>query len=280
MPLTPVFMEKATGDQLAPQLEQQHGGVTQDAQLSGYVESVGRTLALRMSRKDIPVGFRVLESRDIVNAFALGNGNVYITRGLLDLLDDEAELAEILGHELGHVDRRHIAASIDQALGTGLLLAAAEAVYLSRKGGTLTDRQQELVDAASALVPQLILNGFSRSHEFEADATGLALMSGAGYDPSAAIRVFQRFQKLEGPKKEGIEIFFRSHPWAADRVAEIRRLIEKKSLPSGRTERERYQEFVKGIRPADADSDSGIPVPLIAGAAAVLAVGVAAIALS
>lgn len=280
-PFTPLFVEVQTGDQLAPVVEKEFGGPG-DPRLTEYIEFVGRQMVPFSKRSNFQHSFKVLGSKDVINAFALGNGNIYITRGLLDLLEDEAELAEILGHEMGHVANRHIGHSIDQAVGLSLLLGVAEAFYSERKGGTLTDRQQELVNTANAVIPGLILNGYSRSHEYEADEDGLKFMARAGYDPMGAVRVFERFQKLE-PKVSALDAFFQSHPSASKRIDALASEINTK-FPGfqGDTHRDRYQEIVFGgysLGNVYSPRILGMSVPVaVAAAAVVTAAGIVAAA--
>ncbi|MGH9389658.1 MAG: M48 family metalloprotease [Vicinamibacteria bacterium] len=281
---TPVFVEKATGDQLAPQLEKDHGGVDPDPRLAEYVGFVGKRLVPFSPRaREIPHTFKVLKSEKIVNAFALGNGNVYVTRAILALMDDESELAEILGHEVGHVAHRHIGKRIDQAVGLSVLLATAQAVYAARKGGELSARDQGLVDAANEVVPAVVLNGFGREQELESDASGLGYMVKAGYDPLGSVRVFQRFQKLE-PEVSGLAVFFRSHPTAKTRVGLLEESVRKK-YPGveGERFRDRYQAIVKGGRSLSDVGEGRVlgmkPVVAVAAGSA-LALGVVLLVLS
>lgn len=272
MPITPVFVEKMTGDQSAPALEEQGGGVSTDPRLTEYVNWVGGRMlpfSLRGSEKHT---YKVLNSKDVVNAFALGNGNVYITKGLLNLLDDEAELAEILGHENGHYGHRHIAAQMDRGIGLALLLALGEGFYADSKGGAVSDTQQEAMDQANLLIPALVLNGFGRAQELEADGHGLETMVKAGYDPMGSVRVFQKFQALE-PKVQGLDVFLASHPTAKDRVSDLKTAISRKYAGfAGESFPERFQAIVRGNASLSDTLQGqvlGIPTPLaIAGGAA------------
>jgi predicted Zn-dependent protease len=241
-----VFLEKSTGDQSAPQLEAEHGGVTKDVRLTQYVDFVGRRLLPFSPRRTFPHKFTVLESPKIINAFALGNGNVYVTRGLLNLLDDEAELAEVVGHEIGHVANRHIASQIDRVIGVTGLLALAEGVYAVQKGGSVSTGTQGLIDTANAIIPALVINGFGREQELESDEDGLSYMVAAGYDPMGSVRTFQKFQKLEG-QVPALEVFFQSHPLARTRISDLQRQITSK-YPGIRGEAyaTRFQNIVKG----------------------------------
>lgn len=276
--LTPVFVEIQTGNQLAPELEKAHGGLLDDPRLTEYVDFVGRKNLLPHSpRADFPHTFKVLRSEKIINAFALGNGNVYVTRGTLNLLDDEAELAEVVGHEVGHVAHRHIGKRIDQILGTTLLLSVAEAFLKSRKGERLSKRDQEYVDAANKVIPSVVLNGFGREQELESDTSGLEYMVKAGYDPLGSVRVFQKFQALE-PEVKGLEIYFQSHPTAKRRIADLRKEIEGK-YPGivGDAHKDRYQAIVKGgqsLAEFSGEVHAGVPTPVYIAGGVVL-VGVA-----
>lgn len=275
MPLTPVFVEKATGDQAAPELEKEHGGVSTDGRLTEYVSWVGSRMLPYSLRGAEPHKFVVLNSDQIINAFTLGNGNIYITKGLLNLLDDEAELAEVLGHENGHYGHRHIAAQMDRGIGLGLLLALGEGFYAESKGGKVSDRQQAVMDQANVLVPALVLNGFGRAQELEADEHGLDTMVKAGYDPMGSARVFKKFQALE-PKVEGLEVFLQSHPTAKDRVTDLQARIARK-YPNVQGERyqERFQSIVNGRASLSDMTTSkvfGIPTPLAVAGGAALAI--------
>jgi|SRR6185369_5854006 len=268
MPLTPVFVEKATGDQSAPALEEQHGGVLNDPRLTEYVDYVGRSMLPFSLRGNEPHQYKVLASPKIINAFTLGNGSIYITKGLLNMLDNEAELAEVLGHENGHFGHRHIAAQIDRGVGLGLLLAMAEGFYADSRGAKLTEGQGALLDKANEVIPSLVLNGFGREQELEADEHGLFTMVKAGYDPMSSVHVFEKFQKLE-PETKGLEAFFQSHPTAATRIQDLQADINRK-FPgvSGVTNQERYQAIVKGtasmsqIGPTGESRIMGVPTPL------------------
>lgn len=263
MPLTPVFVEKATGNAAAPMVEEQHGGVITDPRLSEYVTWVGSRMLPYSKRGEEPHVFKVLSSPDIVNAFALGNGNVYVTKGLLNLLDDEAELAEVLGHENGHFGLRHIAAQMDRGLGVGLLLALGEGFYADSKGGKVSENQQAVMDLANEMVPKLVLTGFGREQELEADQHGLDAMVKAGYDPMGSARVFEKFQKLES-EVHGLDAFFQSHPTAKSRISDLQAAIQKR-YPGvqGDAFRDRYQAIVKGGVPLSETQSTilGIPTP-------------------
>ncbi len=255
-PLTPVYMEKASGDQMAPELEKQYGGVSDNVELAKYMAYVGGTRMLPFTlRNDYPRSFRVLNDEKIINAFAIGNGNVYITKGCLKLIDNEAQLAEILGHENGHIGLRHIGWQMDRGIGTSAILGTATAVYLLIKGGRVTDSDQDRLAKMNQTVASLILNGFGREQELEADHQGLQTMSKAGYDPYQSVEVFKKFQKLEG-KVTGLNAFMQSHPTAATRIDDLNTEIQTElpgTMPgAGEIGTERFQSIVNGGMSFDA----------------------------
>lgn len=280
MPLTPAYVERNSGDQIAPEVEKAHGGVSDNARLTEYVSWVGGRLLPNSKRGDEPHTFKVLNSDTVVNAFCLGNGNVYVTKGLLGLLDDEAELAAVLGHENGHFGNRHIASMIDASLGSNLVLGLAEAFYAAGRGGKLPAGSQALMDAAKNLSASVVVNGFSRQHEFEADEHGVRSAALSGYDPYGEVRVFEKIQKLS-PEAKGIAVYLQSHPNASRRIEEVRADIVNLVKPGfeGEAFADRYRRIVRGgenLSSTDKGEFLGIPYPLAVAGGAVLALGVVA----
>ena len=257
--LTPVFVEKKTGDDLAPQIEQIYGGVTPNKELATYITTVGEALRHYSPRKAYDHKFQVLNDATVVNAFALGNGNIYVTMGLLNILGDEAELAAVMGHEIGHVAHRHIAHAIDMNVGSNLLVDLASDVF----GGGNSERTEKLKKVGRGMM----VNGFGRSRELEADEIGLRYAVSAGYDPKGSIRFFKRLRKLEGDKSSGksdglipdLGQFLRSHPTADKRIGELEAdILTKYPNASNRTNKEMYQRIVNG---AQEDGSTGGKTP-------------------
>lgn len=164
--------EKKIGAEQAPKVAEEFGGEYKDPELEKYVDSVGQFLATA-SNEPGQYKFTILDS-PIVNAFALPGGYVFVTRGLLTLADDEAELAGVLAHEIGHVTAHHAAERYSQSifaqLGLGILGAVTGSDLVSQLGGAAA---------------QLALRSYSREHEFEADTLGVTTMSRAGFNPHA-----------------------------------------------------------------------------------------------
>jgi predicted Zn-dependent protease len=160
-----------------PKIIQQFGGIYNDPKITAYVDRVGQNLAQVSELPELDFTFTVLDD-DIVNAFALPGGFVYISRGLLGLANTEAELAGVVGHEIGHVTGRHSAQRHSQSVLAGIGTAGVSilsSVFL----GT------SVVGDAIGQGAGVYLQGFSREHEFEADTLGVRYLSRTGYETAA-----------------------------------------------------------------------------------------------
>ena len=192
-------------------------GVYQDAALTAYVDRVGQALAKNVVRKDIHYTFTILEDDDN-NAFALPGGYVYITRGALNFANSEAELAAILGHEIGHVDAFHFHADGERDTMSGVL-----SVLLQHA----SNNPDDLAMARSLADKATKSTGYSKPQEFEADALGIHYMTLAGYDPEGMVQAFRtehaKTQLDDGMKGNPIahDIFALddSHPATPEREA-------------------------------------------------------------
>jgi len=206
--------EVRIGREQHPQIVKAFGGEYGTPELKKYVASIGNLLAQTVERKDLQYRFTVLNS-DIVNAFAIPGGYIYITRGLLALAGNEAELAAVLGHELGHVTAQHHARRAGQELLAGILVTGAGVL-----GGQGAAQVGNL--AASALLPH-----YSREQEHQSDTLGVRYLSRAGYDPHAMagflakLRADTQLQaKIMGRSPDEVDqmSYTASHPAPAERV--------------------------------------------------------------
>ncbi len=213
--------EVETGRKLHPRVLAEMGGAVGDKALARYVDSIGQFLARTGERTDIKYTFTVLDS-DIVNAFAIPGGYIYINRGLLALADDEAELAAVLAHELGHITALHHARRHGQSLLANIGLLAAGALAGAAAPGSERDimRLGELVAAGA-------LQSYSRKHEYQADDLAIRYLSRAGYDPGAVARFLAKLRahsRLEaaiaGKSPDSVDRFdyLASHPAPKARV--------------------------------------------------------------
>lgn len=209
------------GLQAAPEMAQQHGGPSRKLADRQYVDEVGRRL-LNALEKDLRAKgrhnpyydafqFTLLADDQVVNAFALPGGQVFITQALYRDLETEGQLAGVLGHEMGHVLSRH---GNKQMAKQGLFQGLAGAAGVL--GGT------EESARSAQMVAAVVGMKFGREHELEADQWGVRLCGIAGYDPRAMIGVMEVLERAGG---EGPPEFFSTHPKPANRVKYIKEVI-------------------------------------------------------
>jgi beta-barrel assembly-enhancing protease len=213
--------EIALGYQSAPQMAAQMGGISRNAQAVALVQRVGEHLVRQSVAAKSPYkfSFHVLADPKTVNAFALPGGPVFITEGLLRLLKSEAELAGVLGHEIGHVLARHSSERLaKQQLTQGLLGA------LVVGSGDFTTAQ------IGQVVGSMINMSYGREDEIESDALGIRIMTEAGYDPRGMIRVMEVLAKASGGSRQ--PEFMSTHPAPENRSDRIREAIAKQ-YPGG-----------------------------------------------
>ncbi|RMG48447.1 MAG: peptidase M48 [Acidobacteria bacterium] len=213
--------EVALGRQADPEIRAEYG-VYPDPALGGFVAEVGARIASASDRPDLPYSFTILDS-PVVNAFALPGGPVYVTRGLLAHARDEAELAGVLAHEVGHVVGRHGAEQMSRARLAGLGL---EALTLARPG---LSRAAGLLGAGA----RLLLLKFGRDAEREADALGVRYLAAAGYDPFGLPRFLGVLDRLEQERGRLLPAWLSTHPDPGERAAVTRRAAARLAPPEG-----------------------------------------------
>jgi predicted Zn-dependent protease len=235
-----------------PSRQSQGGDYVVDAELTEYVRAVGQKLAKVSDRSDLPYEFVVLNN-SVPNAWALPGGKIAVNRGLLTELNNEAELAAVLGHEIVHAAARHGAKSMER----GMLLQAG----VIGLGVALGDKEGgALLVGAGAVGAQLISQKYGRDAELESDRYGTTYMARAGYDPRAAITLQETFVRLsKGDKSNWLEGLFASHPPSPERV-EANRKTAAKLGNTGQLGAEAYQAKTALLRknqPAYAKLDAG-----------------------
>jgi len=219
--------EIALGLQAEPEMIQQYGGESGDARARALVEGVGRRVVAQSDASKTPYRyeFHLLHDNQTVNAFALPGGQVFITEALLRQLKSEAQIAGVLGHEVGHVVARHGAEHIaKQELTQGLTGAAMMAAYDPNNPRSAQSA------AVIAAVGQLVNLKYGRDDELESDRLGVRFMSEAGYDPRAMIGVMEVLKSAGGGGQQ--PEFFSSHPNPDNRIGKIKEAITKE-FPNG-----------------------------------------------
>ena len=218
--------EIALGLQAAPQMAAQYGGADPDRADQDRVDKIGRELLAQSDAKQTPYRFEfhALADPKTINAFALPGGQVFVTAGLLHLLETDGQLAGVLGHEMGHVVARHGAQQMaKEHLTQGLTGAAVLATYDPNNPSTQRNA------AVAAMVAKLVTMRFGRQDELQADQLGVRLMAQAGYDPRAMIQVMKILEKASpGGQAE----FFSTHPNPEHRIDRIQAAITQ-AFPSG-----------------------------------------------
>lgn len=246
------------GEDAKPQLVEQYGGRIDDPYMQAYVTEVGMSMVpyVEGDYGELPWEFIVLDS-EVINAFALPGGKVFITKGLLQELEDEAMLAGVLGHEIGHVTAEHADKRIsNQLILSGVVIGATVAAGV----GSDDDLVQIGVPILVGVGGQGFLLKFGRNDELQADSLGMRYMSRAGYDPEAQRDVMQVLENASGGGADSAggsrppEILS-THPYPETRIKRIDRLLEENYPPEMRAslarDRIRFEQRVLSQLPED-----------------------------
>jgi len=206
------------GQEAAPELIAGYGGEVPDAALRAYVTDIGMKLAAETEADNpsLPWSFTFLNS-DVINAFALPGGQVFITRGLVERMDNEAQLAGVIGHEIAHVTARHANNRLSRQM--GITLAAAIA------GAFIDPDSEEMQLLVGGLVTGagVYALSFDRGQESESDELGMRYMAQAGYNPQAQLEVMRILaQASEGPRQPE---WLSTHPLPETRIDQIQDLL-------------------------------------------------------
>lgn len=246
--------EVAVGRSEDPKVRRQYG-VYDDAALQQYVSDIGRRLAKASHRPELEYQFLVVDSPE-VNAFALPGGYIYVTRGLMAYLGSEAELAAVLGHELGHVTARHSVQQLSAATAASVGAAVLQ-IFVPQVRGLLGENVINLLGNA-------LLSGYGRDHELEADRLGAEYLARTGYDPQATVNVVgvlknQELFDAEVAQQEGRQPrryhgVFASHPDNDTRLQQVVAEAARFKLQESRTGHEDYLRRIDRMVYADSPS--------------------------
>lgn len=217
-----------------------------DSDLQAYVNRVGRWIAAQSERPDLPWRFGVLDNSD-VNAFAAPGGYVLITRGLYEILDNEAQLAGVLGHEIGHIVQRHHITVMQKsaALSAGAKLAQR-------------DNRSAFLNNLIGTGAEIFARGLDKSAEFEADQIGIVLAARAGYSPYGLIEVLHKLA-ARGASDASLALLFETHPAPSERLTQLGEALEPRvaTLPGGKEPV--IQQVSAGVPPPPAAAAKPVP---------------------
>ncbi len=225
------------GRSYAPQIDAQMG-VLRNSSLQAYVSEIGMRMARRSERPNLPWSFQVMDD-PLINAFAVPGGYIYVTRGILAHMNTEAQLAGVLGHEIGHVTARHSAQQMSRQMLAGLAIALPVAVAPELAG---------LAQVAGAGLGVLFLK-YGRDDELQSDSLGLRYMTQDGYDPTGMVDVMRMLDsatRSEGG--QGPPEWLSTHPSPGNREALLIDEIQRLGIqPGGREERDSFLRRLDGL---------------------------------
>ena len=249
--------EAALGAQEHERVLAQFGGVYQDPELEAYVRRIGNELQQVSELPEEQFTFTVLNSA-VVNAFALPGGYVYVSRGLLALAENEAELAGVIGHEIGHVTARHSAQQYDrQQIGqvaTGVFgaIGALGGALIGGEDGARLGSQ--LFGGGAGAISGGVIASYSRDQEFQADELGVRYLARAGYEPEAMSTFLRALsandelsRKLAGSNTSLANSWFSTHPRTADRVEKAAREASVTNSNATRVDRNLLLDRIHGM---------------------------------
>lgn len=212
--------------------------ISGDAEWQSYLNEVGQKIVKVSDRQGIEYHFTVIES-DQVNAFATPGGYIYFYTGILNLMDNEAEMAAVMAHEVSHVVARHSVQHLQKALGIQLLASVA-----------LGEKSAGTLGQITGVLAGLWMNGYGRSYELQADEYGVFYMKEAGYNPGSARTMFQKLATLSGDGQQGwFEKLTSSHPDTKERISKIDAQIAAmpRSVDNLPRNQERYSAMKKRL---------------------------------
>ena len=244
------FMLMSEGQEI--QLDQSHSphqfsadyGAVQDQTLNTYLTDVGKSLASKSHRPNMPYTFRVVNAT-YVNAYAFPAGSIAVTRGILASLENEAELSALLGHEIGHVNARHTAERM-----TKTMLFQSVLVLGTIFVATKDEKAAPWVAGLGSLGAGILLARYSRDDEREADSLGMNYMVQGGYAPKGMVGLMELLQEISHRQPNVIEMMFSTHPMSEERyqTASTAAQTEYKEYLNRPLGRDRYMDHTAGIR--------------------------------
>ncbi|MFC1579976.1 M48 family metalloprotease [Thermodesulfobacteriota bacterium] len=219
-------------------------GTIQDRALNTYIDNTGRRMVAKTHRTEMPYSFRAVNAT-YMNAYAFPGGSIACTRGMLLALENEAELAGLLGHELGHVNARHTAEQTSK----GMLISATVG-GLAAYAGSQSQMLGSIAQGLAGIGAGALLAKYSRDNEREADALGMEYMVKTGYNPNGMVGLMDILRNMSMQKPAALELMFATHPMSEERYRTVLQSARTKyrtaeKFPVLRT---RYMDHTAGLR--------------------------------
>jgi len=219
-------------------------GTVRDPQLAAYMERIGKSVAAKTHRPHMPYDFKVVNAT-YINAYAFPGGSIAATRGILLTMKNEAELAALLGHELGHVNARHTAEQMSKGQITQTVVGGLAAI-----AGTQGKLYGDIAAQIGSIGAGALLASYSRENEHEADRLGLEYMAKAGYGSKGFVGLMDMLNNLNKHKTSTLELLFATHPMSSERYRiAVERVQESYQYAADKPlHRERYMDHLAGLR--------------------------------
>jgi len=228
--------EVQMGDSLSLEVESKYPMLKNET-VGAYVNEVGQRIVSVCDRRDIPYYFKVVADKKQVNAFALPGGHIYVYEGLLLEASNEAQLAAVLAHEVGHVVARHATKQLTKQYGYSLLVS----LILGNQPGRWSGLAADLFGTAGLLK-------FSRNDEYEADKLAVVYTNAAGYAPGAVADFLGKLEAMEGREPGRLETLLMTHPPTSERIGKVKAEIATLVSLSKGSFPERYLSKTSSIR--------------------------------
>lgn len=233
-----LFAQKKTGGEL-------RYPVYDRSELTAYVNELGQALALASDRPETFGGYHVLVlDAEEINAFAAPGGLIVVTRGMIRCCRSEDALAAVLAHEIGHVQHLHGLRAIKKSRITGALTTVLAEAGKTLGGKDLAAAVQAFEGSIQDVTQTLVVNGYGRAAERQADAAAVAILQRTGYDPHALVDMLTQ---MKGQLKPGGLDFAKTHPSPDDRIKELRPLIKTAPETAPAARQQRFQRAARGV---------------------------------
>ena len=229
--------EVQLGKQFSRQIEQDLK-IYSDPTVTAYIDQLGQHLANHSQRQNITYHFKVVDT-EVVNAFAIPGGYLYVNIGLIRAAENESELAGVIGHEIGHVVGKHGVKQMTRQLGLAAMAQLA-----------LGENQSKLKQMVAGLAANGVLMKYGRDAEREADIYAVQEMYDAGIDPEGMATFFEKLLKLQKGKPSKLEQIFSTHPPTAERIATVRaRIAQLPRKPNLKKDSQRFHQIKERLPP-------------------------------